>query len=171
MKNVRNAVVAGLVLAVTIAPAPSAAAQDLETRTQRVKELVEATGSTVFVTPAPGSRSTILAVDVSTSLFFFLERGSLRGDSTQAFYDAYEAGDMATAYEVFSANALMTVRATDYGWNGFGVPMTAASGNEVADILFKNMEGTFRRAAEITAEDLASYEEMLDAVLAALEGS
>lgn len=150
----------------TVSPAYG---QDLQARTERVRELVQARGYSRFVTNVPNSRSTMLAVDVSTSLFFFLERGSVRGDAVGEIYAAIEADDMETAYELFDANAIMTIRATDYGWNGLGVPFVAASGNEINDILFKDMGGTFRRAESIEAADLASYEENLDAVLAALE--
>ena len=78
---------------------------------------------------------------------------------------------MEAASLIFSGNAIMTVRATDYGWNGLGVPWVTDSGSEVDDILFKDMGGTFRRADEISEEDLAGYEGMLDAVLVALESS
>jgi hypothetical protein len=153
------------------ATAPEAQAQDLAAKTARVRELVGETGQTRFVTPAPGSRSTVLAVDTSTALFFFLERGSVRGTVINEFYAALDAGDMEGAYQIFNGNSIITVRATDYGWNGLGVPFVAASGNEIADVLFKDMGGTFRRAESISAEDLAMYEELLDAVIAALEGS
>jgi hypothetical protein len=152
-------------------PASELAAQDLEAKTVRVRELVQATGQDKFLIPAPGSRSTVISVDVSTALFFFLERGSMRGDAVQTFYDALASGDMEAASHVFTGSAIMTMRATDYGWNGLGVPLTTSSGNEINDILFKDMGGTFRRTETIDAEDLARYEEMLDAVLAALEGS
>lgn len=153
-----------------VAP-PPAGAQELGAKAQRVRELVQAQGLSTYLVPAPGSRSNVISVDVSTSLFFFLERGSIRGTAVQDFYAAIEAGDMEAASQAFTANANMTVRATDYGWNGLGVPWVTDSGSEVPDILFKDMGGTFRRADAITDEDLTSYEDMLDAVLAALESS
>lgn len=148
---------------------PPVQAQDLGAKAQRVRDLTQAKGHERYLVPAPGSRSTVISVDVSTGLFFFLERGSMRGDVVQDFYDAIEAGDVAAASKLFTANANMSVRATDYGWNGLGVPWIADGGTVVNDMLFKDIGGTFRRADEITAEDLARYEEMLDAVLAALE--
>lgn len=151
--------------------APQAEAQSLGAKAQRVRELVQARGDVHYLIPAPGSRSTVISVDVSTGLFFFLERGSIRGPAVQSFYDAIEAGDMETAQRVFTANAHLSVRATDYGWNGLGVPWIATNGAEIDDILFKDVGGTFRRAVEITDEDLISYEGMLDAVLAALEST
>ncbi len=138
-------------------------------KAQRVRELVQAQGQSRYLVPAPGSRSTIISVDISTGLFFFLERGSIRGAAVQTFYDALETGDMDAASQAFTANAIMTVRATDYGWNGLGVPWIADSGAEIPDILFKDMGGTFQSADQITDEDLANYEVMLDAVLAVLE--
>ena len=147
-----------------------AQAQDLAAKTERVRELVQAQGHSKFLTPAPGSRSTIISVDVSTALFFFLERGSMRGDAVQAFYDAVEAGDMEAASQAFTGSAIMTMRATDYGWNGLGVPFTTNTGAEIGDILFKAEGGAFVRAETISEEDLSNYEELLDAVLAALEG-
>lgn len=151
--------------------APQAAAQDLGAKAQRVRELVQAQGHSRYLVPAPGSRSTVISVDVSTGLFFFLERGSIRGPAVQSFYEALDAGDMEAAERVFTANAILTVRATDYGWNGLGVPWITDSGAEISDILFKDMGGTFRRADEITDDDLTYYEGMLDAMLAALESS
>lgn len=151
--------------------APQAEAQSLGAKAQRVRELVQARGDAHYLIPAPGSRSTVISVDVSTGLFFFLERGSIRGPAVQSFYEAIEAGDMEAAERVFTANANLTVRATDYGWNGLGVPWIATNGAEIDDILFKDIGGTFRRVVEITDEDLISYEGMLDAVLAALEST
>jgi len=151
--------------------APPTEAQDLGAKAQRIRELVQAKGHSRYLTPAPGSRSTVISVDVSTGLFFFLERGSIRGPAVQSFYDAIEADDMEAAAQLFTANSILTVRATDYGWNGLGVPWIADSGAEINDILFKDMGGTFRRADQIDDEDLTKYEEMLDAMLAALESS
>jgi hypothetical protein len=154
-----------------LAAAQTAEAQDLAAKTLRVRELVQAQGHDKYLVPSPGSRSTVISVDVSTELFFFLGRGSIRGPAVQTFYDAVEANDMEAASQAFTANAIMTMRATDYGWNGLGVPMVTESGREIGDILFKDQGGTFVRAEVISDEDLAAYEEMLDAVLASLEGS
>jgi len=169
-RSLRGLVVAVVVGSLFVA-APQTEAQDLGAKAQRVRELVQAQGHSRYLIPAPGSRSTVVSVDVSTGLFFFLERGSMRGAAVQSFYDAIEAGDMEAASQIFTANAIMTVRATDYGWNGLGVPWIADSGAEIDDILFKDVGGTFRRAEQITDEDLANYEVMLDAVLAALESN
>ncbi len=165
-----------LVVAVTLAASfftavPSAEAQDLATKTERVRELAQAQGHGKFLIPAPGSRSTVISVDVSTALFFFLGRGSIRGAAVQTFYDALEGGDMEAASLVFTANALMTFRATDYGWNGLGTPFVTESGAEINDILFKDQGGSFVRVEAISPEDLTNYETMLDAVVVALEGS
>jgi len=163
--------VAALMVGSSFVAAPRTEAQELGAKAERVRELVQARGHARYLVPAPGSRSTVISVDVTTSLFFFLERGSIRGPAVQSFYEAIEAGDMEAASQVFTANAIMTVRATDYGWNGLGVPWIADSGAEINDILFKDMGGTFRRADQISDEDLTNYEAMLDAVLAALESS
>ena len=170
MKRPLRCFVVALFVGSVCVAAPQAEAQDLAAKAQRVRQLVQAQGHTRYLVPAPGSRSTVISVDVSTELFFFLERGSIRGSRRmQSFYDAIEAGDMEAASQAFTANAIMTLRATDYGWNGLGVPWVVESGAEINDLLFKDMGGTFRRADEITAEDLTKYEGMLDAVLEALE--
>ena len=123
------------VIAVTLslgAGAGSAPAQSDEAASllQRIQELTE--GSTGrFLTPVPDSRSIVLAIDTSTPLFFYLERGSIRGSAIDTFYSALETGDMDAAYDAFIRNAIMTVRVTDYGWNGLGTPMTTESGTEV----------------------------------------
>ncbi|NKB89275.1 MAG: hypothetical protein GKS06_13740 [Acidobacteria bacterium] len=162
-------VVGAVLFASLLVAALPVQAQDLAAKTERIRELVQARGDAKFLTPAPGSRSTVISVDVSTALFFFLERGSMRGDAIQAFYDALEAGDMEAASLAFTGGAIMTQRATDYGWNGLGVPFTTDSGREIPDILFKAQGGAFIRAETISEEDLANYETLLDAVLAALE--
>ncbi len=157
-------------LMATLASAPAAEAQvDQAALIAQIRDAIEARGGGHFVTPVPGSRSGIIAVDTSSSLFFFLERGSIRGSAIDEFYSAYDVGDMDGAYSAFLGNAIMMIRATDYGWNGVGVPMTTASGSEIDDILFKDVGGTFGRAAEITDEDVAEIVGMLETVLAALE--
>lgn len=169
MKRSLRGFVAAALVGVLVAAVPEEPAQDLGAKAQHVRELVQALGHSHYLVPAPGSRSIVISVDVSTNLFFFLERGSIRGAAAQSFHDAIAADDMAAAEQLFTAHAILTMRATDYGWNGLGVPWVTDSGAEIDDILFKDMGGTFRRADEITDEDLTNYEGMLDAVLAALE--
>jgi hypothetical protein len=152
---------------------PAVAAQsDQPAMLERVKELVEATGSTRFVAPMPGSRSAVVAIDTSRALYFYLERGAIRGNAINDFYAAYDAGDMDAAYNVFLGNAIMILRATDYGWNGFGTPMATGSGRDerqIPDVLFKDMGGVFSRAPEISDEDIATYVELLQTVIQLLE--
>lgn len=136
----------------------------------RIHDAIEARGGGPFVTPLPDSRSGIVAVDTSRALYFFLERGSIRGQAINDFYAAYDSGDLGAAYSEFLGNAIMMVRATDYGWNGIGVPMTTDSGSEIQDIVFKDIGGSFARAEEITQDDVDEYVELLEIVLAALEG-
>lgn len=164
----------GLALLTIVALLPSgAAAQDAdsEAKLQRIQELAAARGETHIVTPLPGSRSVVIAADTSTPLFFFLERGSIRGTAIDEFYAALESGDMEAAYDGFLRNSIMTMRVTDYGWNGLGEPMVTESGSEIHDIVFRDVDGAFSRVAEFTEEDQANYQELLDAILAALEES
>lgn len=130
---------------------------------------MEARGQTRFVTPMPGSRSVIFAIDVSTPLYLFLERGSIRGAAIDDFYQAYEAGDMDAAFDVFRAGVIPTVRVTDYGWNGLRVPMTTDAGNQLEDIIYRDVDGVFRRATNITDQDVANYVAALQALIQALE--
>lgn len=164
----------GALLALAIAPTvhgQEAAQTEQEALITQIRDAVEARGGGHFVTPMPNSRSGIIAVDTSSSLYFFLERGSIRGSAIDDFYAAYEGGDMDGAYSAFLGSAIMIVRATDYGWNGIGVPMTTSAGAEISDILFKDVGGQFSRAAEITPDDIDAYVEMLETVLAALQQS
>ncbi len=149
----------------------ASAAQDADQKALlgRIRELMEASGQTRFVTPTPGSRSVILAIDVSTPLYMFLERGSIRGAAIDDFYQAHDAGDIDTAFEAFRVAVIPTVRVTDYGWNGLGVAMTTDSGNQIADIVYRSVEGVFRRATEITDQDVANYVAALETVIQALE--
>jgi len=159
----------------------TASAQENETALlQQIKELMEARGMTRFVSPMPDSRSAVVAVDVSRDLYFYLERGAIRGTGIDEFYAALDSGDMAHAYEAFLANSIMILRVTDYGWNGLGVPMkTEARGSgrdrqqsrAVPDALFKTVDGAFTRAQTITPEDVATYEELLRTVLSLLQQS
>ncbi len=158
----------------TVGLGPSVAAsgqEDQAALAERVRELVQGSGGAVFVTPAPGSRSTIIVVDTSVSLFLFLSRGSIRGNAIDEFYQALNSGDMTAAQRSFNTHAIMTLRATDYGWNGLGEAYMTSSGTEVNDILFKDVGGVFARAEEITSEDVATYGELLRAIIAALESS
>ncbi len=165
-------VVAALVATVGLGPSVVADAQeDQAALAERIRELVQGTGGEVFVTPAPGSRSTILVVDTSVSLFLFLSRGSIRGNAIDDFYQALNSGDMTAAQRAFNTHAIMTLRATDYGWNGLGEAYMTSSGTEVSDILFKDVGGIFARAEEISSEDIDAYGELLRAVIAALESS
>lgn len=151
-------------------PGPGRAQDDSEALLQRVRDLLSASASQRFITPMPGSRSNVVAVDGSADIYFFIERGSLRGSRIDEFYEQLEAGDMDAAYRTFIGGAIITFRATDYGWNGLGTPWMTDSGTEVQDILFKVDEGTFGRG-DITEEDSTDYLGLLrDVILPALEG-
>lgn len=161
-------------MALTLAAMASAASgvgaqEDQQAMIVRIRDAIEARGGGHFVTPVPGSRSNIIAVDSTSSLYFFLERGSIRGSAMESFYAAYDTGDMEKAYSAFLGGAIMMQRVTDYGWNGLGVPMATQTGNEINDVMFKDVGGTFARAPEITQEDLDNYVALLQAVLDALE--
>jgi hypothetical protein len=139
---------------------------------EEIKGLLAATGETRFVAPLPGSRSAVVAVDVSRDLYFYLERGSIRGSAIDGFYEAYESGDTAAAYDAFISSAIMMLRATDYGWNGLGNPMTTGKGRDerqIPDVLFKDIGGAFSRTPEISAEDIAGYEELMQTVIQLLQ--
>lgn len=140
----------------------------------RIKELLAESGRTRFVSPLPGSRSAVVSVDTSRDLYFYLERGSIRGSSIDGFYAAMESGDAQAAYDAFVGSAIMILRVTDYGWNGLGVPIQSGSGRDVRDVpdvLFKDVGGAFARVAEVTAEDVAAYVELLQTVIQMLEGT
>ncbi len=158
----------------TVGLGPSAAAdaqEDQVALVERVRELVGATGEAVFVMPAPGSRSTIIVVDTSVSLFLFLSRGSIRGSAIDEFYQALNSGDMAAAERAFNTHAIMTLRVTDYGWNGLGNAFVTNSGAEVNDMVFKDVGGVFTRAEEVSQEDIDAFGDLLRAVINALESS
>ena len=149
----------------------SAAAQDdQQPLLDHIRELMVQRDSTRFVMPMPGSRSNVLAIDVSTPMYFYLERGAIRGSAIDSFYAAYEAGDFDTAYQEFLGNAIMIQRVTDYGWNGLGNPMVTESGAEIGDLVFKDVGGVFARAAELDDEDRVQFMTLLQTVIAALEG-
>lgn len=147
----------------------ASAQDDQEALLGRLRELMKGAGYTRLAMPLPGSRSVILVADVSAPMYFFFERGSIRGSAIDTFYAAYEAGDVDAAFEAFRSSALPTARVTDYGWNGLGVPMETQSGNEIGDILYRSVEGVFRRAPAILADDVAKYVEALRSVIAVLE--
>lgn len=168
----RGVAAAAVFTAVGLGPSLTANAQEGQAAlAARVRELVGATGSEVFVTPAPGSRSTIIVVDTSVSLFLFLSRGSIRGNAIDEFYAALNSGDMSAAQQSFNTHAIMTLRVTDYGWNGLGNPFTTNSGAEISDIVFKDIGGTFARAPEVSQEDIDAFGGLLQAVIDALESS
>lgn len=166
----RYPLVALTIVSVLLVIATTARAQDdQETMITHIRDLIAARGGGHFLTPVPGSRSNVIAVETDSSLYFYLERGSIRGSAIDEFYAAYDSGDMEAAYSTFLSSAIMMQRVTDYGWNGLGVPMTTESGREIDDILFKDVGGTFARAPEITEEDLQNYVSLLQAVLDALQ--
>ena len=131
---------------------------------QRVNELFEATGLTRALTPMPGSRSVVFTAEASAVMFLFVERGSLRGNAIDTFYSELEAGDVEAAYTTFNRNSIVSMRATDYGWNGLGQPLATESGTEVQDILYRVEESVFRRV-DVTAEDADEYLGLLRDVL------
>ena len=141
--------------------------QDAEAVVGRLRELLQATESKMIIVPFPNSRSRILKADGNSQFFLYLERGNLRGSETMDdFYAALDAGDMAGANDVFTRHNLVSLRISDYGWNGLGVPMMRedGSGAYISDRLYKNNEGVFG-AAEPTAEDAATYLEYIETIL------
>ena len=74
--------------------------------------------------------------------------------------------------DVFTRHSLVSLRVSDYGWNGLGVPMERqdGSGESIQDRFYKNVEGLFG-PAEPSAEDMATYLEYVETILIpALEG-
>ena len=147
--------------------------QDAEAIVSRFRELLTASGSHLVIVPFPNSRSRILKADGSSDFFLYLERANLRGNETMdAFYAAMDAGDIAAANDIFVQHSLVSMRISDFGWNGLGVPMPSSNegGNDIQDRFFKNVEGVFG-PAEITDEDAATYLEFIETILIpALEG-
>ena len=146
--------------------------QDAEALLGRLQELLAATETKVVIVPFPNSRSRILKADGSSDFFLYLERGNLRGtEQMDAFYDALDAGDTAAADDVFTRHSLVSMRASDYGWNGLGVPMERADGNgQIEDHLYKTAGGVFGKA-DITPEDSETFLEYIETILIpALEG-
>lgn len=153
-----------LLSATLLAPAMVVAAQGGAADTvARVQQLFEQSDVKRVVAPAPGSRSIIVAIDGSSPLYLFLERGSIRGGAIDTFYEQYEAGDYAAAYQTFVQNSTIVLRASDYGWNGLGNPLTTESGAQVEDMFYKVSGGMFQMA-EVTEEDVSQYEQMLEEV-------
>jgi len=147
--------------------------QDAEAIVARFRELLAASGSHLLIVPFPNSRSRILKADGSADFFLYVERANLRGNDTiEQFYAALDAGDTVAANDIFVQHSLVSMRISDFGWNGLGVPMPPASegGNEIHDRFFRNVEGVFG-PAEITDEDAATYLEYIETILIpALEG-
>ena len=133
----------------------------------RLKELLAATETKVIVVPFPDSRSRILKADGTSDFFLFLERGNLRGmEPMSSFYAALESGDMELAVELFSQNSLTSLRASDYGWNGLGVPMERSDGSgQIEDRLYKTMEGAPFGQVDITPEDTQTFLEYIETIL------
>lgn len=158
-------------LVAALAPALASPQESAEATLARVKELFAGMETKRIVTPLPGSRSGVLAADGTSDFFLYIERGSIRGqEAIQAFYEAYEAGDVDGAYEVFLQNQIVTLRVSDYGWNGLGAPFTVPSGNQIEDVYYRVVDGVFQHA-EIDEEGEQEYMELLrDVLIPALEG-
>jgi len=147
--------------------------QDQEAIVKRLQELLAATESKMIIVPFPNSRSRILKADGNADYFLYLERGNLRGnDQMNEFHALLEAGDMAGANDIFTRHSLVSLRISDFGWNGLGVPMLRddGSGESIEDRLYKNNEGMFG-PAQPTQEDIDTYIEYIETILIpALEG-
>ncbi len=147
--------------------------QDADAVIGRLKELLDGTETKIFLTPFPNSRSRILKVDGSSDFFLYIERGNLRGtDTIDQFYAALEAKDMTAANDIFIRQSLVSLRISDYGWNGLGVPLERqdGSGEFIEDRLYKNTEGLFG-PADVSDEDSATFLEYIETILIpALEG-
>jgi hypothetical protein len=141
--------------------------QDAEAIVGRLQELLQATETKFIIVPFPNSRSRILKADGNADFFLYIERGNLRGSETMdQFYAALEAKDMATANDVFTRHSLVSLRISDFGWNGLGVPMLRpdGSGEYIQDRLYKNNEGVFG-PADPTPDDVATYLEYIETIL------
>ena len=167
--------VATIVIVPLLGGVPAAAddgQQDAEAIVARLQELLAATDTKIFIVPFPDSRSRILKADGRSDFFLYIERGNLRGtDEMAAFYAALESGDITAADEVFTRHSVVSLRASDYGWNGLGVPMDRMDGSgQIQDRLYKNNAGLFG-PADITSEDSDTYLEYIHTILIpALEG-
>lgn len=155
--------------AVLVPPRPAAGQGDIPEVLSRVRDLFAVSAAKRIVRPVPGSRSVILAADGTAELYLYLERGSIRGQAINEFYERYEAGDLEGAYDVFTRNSLVVLRISDYGWNGLGVPLVTETGVEIEDVFFRVERGAFRQA-EVTPEDRDNYQALLrEVVIPALE--
>ena len=147
--------------------------ENAEAIISRFRELLAATETNIIIVPFPNSRSRILKVDGNSDFFLYMERGNLRGtQQMEDFYAALEAGDMEAANDVFTRHSLVSLRISDYGWNGLGVPLQRedGSGEFIQDRLYKNNEGLFG-PADPSDEDKTSYLEYIETILIpALEG-
>lgn len=148
--------------------------QDAEALVGRLRELLAAAETKVIIVPFPNSRSRILKADGSSDFFLYVERGNLRGnEQMNDFHTKLEAGDMAGANDVFTRHSMVSLRISDYGWNGLGVPLQRedGSGEFIQDRLYKTTEGVFG-PAEPSDEDIATYLEYIETILIpALGGS
>lgn len=147
--------------------------QDAEAIVGQLRELLAATEAKMIIVPFPNSRSRILKADGSSDFFLYIERGNLRGnDQMNDFHAKLEAGDLAGANDVFTRHSMVSLRISDYGWNGLGVPLARddGSGEFIQDRLYKTMEGVFG-PAEPNDEDIATYLEYIETILIpALQG-
>ena len=160
-----------LLLVVLWNPQPATAQDEIEELLDQVEDLFDDTELELLVTPIPRSRSVILVVNGASDFFLYLERGSIRGDAIDTFYQQLEAGETDAAYSTFQQHSLVSVRISDYGWNGLGVPMITPTGNEIGDVYFRVVEGVFRQA-EITDEAKQDYVVMLrDVLIPALQAA
>lgn len=177
---------ASLVLALVLVPfaspgatgqEPEATGQEPETTSQepnatlsRARDLFAARESKRVVTPVPGSRSIVVAFDGSSDFYLYVERGSIRGNAIDTFYEQLEAGQTDEAYNTFVQNSVVTMRVSDYGWNGLGRSLTTESGSEIADVYYTVTEGIFQRV-DPSDEEKATYQELIhDVLLPALQG-
>jgi hypothetical protein len=141
--------------------------QDAEALIGRLRDLLQATETKMIIVPFPNSRSRILKADGNAEYFLYLERGNLRGTETmEDFYAKLGAGDLVGANDVFTRHSSVSLRISDYGWNGLGVPMMRqdGSGGLIADRLYKNNDGVFG-SADPTPEDVATYLEYIETIL------
>ena len=166
-------VIAAGVLVPLVAGIPAVAdngQQDAEALISRLRELLLATETKVIVVPFPNSRSRILMADGNAEFFLYIERANLRGtEEISVFYAALESGDMVAAADVFTRHSMVSLRASDYGWNGLGVPFERPDGSDqiIEDRLYKTAGGVFGRV-EITAEDAARLRDEIRSLRAGL---
>jgi hypothetical protein len=158
----------GVIVMLGVGPpsvAPGNGQKDAAAVVARFRELLAQRDSKLVIVPFPNSRSRILKADGSSDYFLYMERGGLRGtEAMDSFYAALEAGDTAAADQVFMAHSLVSLRISDFGWNGLGVPMATEGGTEIEDRLYKNVEGVFG-PADVSAEDAAVYLEYIETIL------